>query len=575
MVNHNRRLQIPRMYTLLRWLFLVVIAISTALVGFGQSMLVSVLYQLRSQFIYSIVVRACAPPGMHACTRPCQPAVCASVWPPQPALRRRSQSTPLRPPPPPLCAAQQMDENVFVKFLQYAAFNLLLAWLCCFVMWVISPAASGSGIPDVKAYLNGVESPIFKNFFTIKTFIAKVRRTAPEAYMSLPGWAPRGVFARLACGWFSKRQMHGRAPPCPEPTCACMCLCAGDLKCPRGVLQPRHGQGGAHAARWLHFGRHHGQQVSRGPGVGVGVLGCVWCVGVRFLLPRMPAPLHLHHQGSGTPTLFPPDPNTHTHTPPTHAHTHHPPLRRSKWMQQQMEVAAHWGTYTYNKELRDLVAIGAACGVTTAFKAPVGGSIALVHHATRRGEKAQGQGVCAWIRLCPPIIARQLGAGSLSSHAPRDAAERDVCGHCTVGQLRLHGQSRLPQLMLSTHSKCTHARSPRPRPTPLHTAPLTRPVPGPDGQVGGVMFAMEMSTRWGKEITWRCFLACAITIVVVREAVNICSIHGHCSALKWGSLIWFQVRTAVRCRAVPACGQQTVHVVMHTRGGHGRERTGC
>lgn len=32
---------------------------------------------------------------------------------------------------------------------------------------------------------------------------------------------------------------------------------------------------------------------------------------------------------------------------------------------------AHWGLFTYNKELRDLVAVGAACGVTTAFKAPV------------------------------------------------------------------------------------------------------------------------------------------------------------------------------------------------------------
>ncbi len=52
-----KRLQIPRLYTLLRWLFLIVIAISTALVGFFQSMLVSSLYGLRSQFIFSIVVR--------------------------------------------------------------------------------------------------------------------------------------------------------------------------------------------------------------------------------------------------------------------------------------------------------------------------------------------------------------------------------------------------------------------------------------------------------------------------------------------------------------------------------------
>lgn len=27
---------------------------------------------------------------------------------------------------------------------------------------------------DVQAYLNGVESPAFKNFFTVKTFVAKV-----------------------------------------------------------------------------------------------------------------------------------------------------------------------------------------------------------------------------------------------------------------------------------------------------------------------------------------------------------------------------------------------------------------
>ncbi|KAG2428447.1 hypothetical protein HXX76_011567 [Chlamydomonas incerta] len=219
-------------------------------------MLVSSLYGLRSQFIFSIVL---------------------------------------------------LNENVFVKFLQYTAFNLLLAWSCCFFMWIISPAASGSGIPDVKAYLNGVESPIFKNFFTIKTFIAKVISSALAVSSSL---------------------VMGKEGP------------------------------------MLHAGS---------------ILAVV--------------------------------------------------MGSNKWMQQQMEVAAHWGTYTYNKEQRDLVAIGAACGVTTAFKAPV----------------------------------------------------------------------------------------------------------------GGVLFAMEMSTRWGKEIMWRCFLACAITIVVVREAVTICSTHGHCKSLQWGSLIWFKI----------------------------------
>ena len=49
----------------------------------------------------------------------------------------------------------------------------MLAFSCCMALFLISPAASGSGIPDIKAYLNGVESPIFKNFFTIKTFVAK------------------------------------------------------------------------------------------------------------------------------------------------------------------------------------------------------------------------------------------------------------------------------------------------------------------------------------------------------------------------------------------------------------------
>lgn len=35
----------------------------------------------------------------------------------------------------------------------------------------VAPAAAGSGIPEVKAYLNGVDAP---NIFSLKTLVVKV-----------------------------------------------------------------------------------------------------------------------------------------------------------------------------------------------------------------------------------------------------------------------------------------------------------------------------------------------------------------------------------------------------------------
>jgi chloride channel 7 len=62
--------------------------------------------------------------------------------------------------------------------LLFTGFNLVLALGCCLWLKYISPAGSGSGIPDVKAFLNGVEHPSFDNFFTVKTFAAKVYVTS-------------------------------------------------------------------------------------------------------------------------------------------------------------------------------------------------------------------------------------------------------------------------------------------------------------------------------------------------------------------------------------------------------------
>lgn len=40
-------------------------------------------------------------------------------------------------------------------------------------------------VADVQAYLNGVENPAFKNFFTVKTFVAKVIGSALAVGSSL------------------------------------------------------------------------------------------------------------------------------------------------------------------------------------------------------------------------------------------------------------------------------------------------------------------------------------------------------------------------------------------------------
>lgn len=80
---------------------------------------------------------------------------------------------------------QSQNEAWVGKFFQFLGFNLLLAFSASLSLFMISPAASGSGIPDVKAYLNGVESPAFRSFFTVKTFVAKVIGSALAVGSSL------------------------------------------------------------------------------------------------------------------------------------------------------------------------------------------------------------------------------------------------------------------------------------------------------------------------------------------------------------------------------------------------------
>lgn len=51
-----------------------------------------------------------------------------------------------------------LKERFFVAFLLLAVWNLLLALSAACLCAYVAPAAAGSGIPEVKAYLNGIDS---------------------------------------------------------------------------------------------------------------------------------------------------------------------------------------------------------------------------------------------------------------------------------------------------------------------------------------------------------------------------------------------------------------------------------
>ncbi|OAY63773.1 Chloride channel protein CLC-c [Ananas comosus] len=57
-----------------------------------------------------------------------------------------------------VCPIESLDYEYFSAFLVYGGCNLILATAAAAICAYIAPAAAGSGIPEVKAYLNGVDS---------------------------------------------------------------------------------------------------------------------------------------------------------------------------------------------------------------------------------------------------------------------------------------------------------------------------------------------------------------------------------------------------------------------------------
>jgi chloride channel 7 len=296
-------------------------------------MLVASLYKLRSEMLYEIAERAGGAAAMDAAG---SSAGAPTGWPDTntaatAAAEQQQQQQQPRHDQAPLWLTGAAG------LFRVALLNLALAVGAALCVAVVSPAAAGSGIPDVKAYLNGADSPleVFRSFFTLRTFCAKVGGSALAVASSL-------------CVGKEGPMLH-----------------AGSIL---AVL----------LGRWL--GREGGGAGAR--------------------------------DGDKK--------------------------KEKDNVEDRAAIAAPSSScYGGPSDLRDLVACGAACGVCTAFRAPV----------------------------------------------------------------------------------------------------------------GGVVFAMETSTRWSKELTWRCFLATAVAVLVVRALVAACAGRGLCSQLRWGSLAYMDASYPV---SVPA-----------------------
>ncbi|KAL2926607.1 Chloride channel protein CLC-c [Bienertia sinuspersici] len=69
------------------------------------------------------------------------------------------------------CPIESLDYDYFKAFLAFAGCNMLFAIIAGALCAYIAPAAAGSGIPEVKAYLNGIDAP---SILAPSTFFVKI-----------------------------------------------------------------------------------------------------------------------------------------------------------------------------------------------------------------------------------------------------------------------------------------------------------------------------------------------------------------------------------------------------------------
>ncbi|KAI5416123.1 hypothetical protein KIW84_041245 [Lathyrus oleraceus] len=87
-----------------------------------------------------------------------------------------------------------LQRRFLLAFVIFFASNLILTLFACIITAFIAPTAAGSGISEVKAYLNGVDAP---GIFTVPTLFVKVEIDV-RSTLAGPWLARSSLFIRLS-----------------------------------------------------------------------------------------------------------------------------------------------------------------------------------------------------------------------------------------------------------------------------------------------------------------------------------------------------------------------------------------
>ena len=199
----------PMLYRGIKYGICGLIGVTVAITAFGVNFGVENIAGIRFWMLFGAI--QCAPPPPHApVDNPAPSCVCRVRCPPSASRSSPHAAVSQRP----TCRR----ENYFLGWLAFTAATTALSVFAVMVCVHGAPSAGGSGIPDILAYLNGVDVP---EVLLFKTLVAKVLGSLGSVSAGL-AVGKEGPFVHIGAGIasvLSQVRCLNVQPPAALPAC--------------------------------------------------------------------------------------------------------------------------------------------------------------------------------------------------------------------------------------------------------------------------------------------------------------------------------------------------------------------